>query len=71
MGCPNNHKYSEEKLRELKLPELFILEARKMHEGWCETADFDALVQEILDCYYYAMETFKKCPPVSKDPAAQ
>lgn len=51
-----NHKFTEEKLRELGCPELFIIEARKMHDGYCTTHDFDALVGEIIECWQYAMK---------------
>ncbi len=54
--CPGNHKFTESKLRELGCPELFIIEARKMHDGWCTTQDFDALVEEIIGCWQYAMQ---------------
>lgn len=58
--CPGNHKYTEEKLRGLGVPELFVLEARKMHEEWCETHDFDALVDEILGAWEYAKKVMEE-----------
>jgi hypothetical protein len=57
--CPNNHKFTEEKLRELGAPELFITESRKMHDGFCTTRDYDAFIQEILDCWEYSKKVFK------------
>jgi hypothetical protein len=65
--CPGNHKFTEEKLRELGAPELFITESQKMHGDYCTTHDFDALVQEILDCWEYSKKVIKE----QKDAAAK